>query len=250
MNASRLVSDSFRVPLQTLQRTVQASLYRGEAFHCSVCEHDFGKFKSAGHPRRPNAECPRCGARERHRLMMYFLDNFTNLGRTDDPVRLLHLAPERMLARRMSSYPNVDYLSGDINPTRAQAVVDVTRMQFDDDSFDAIICSHVLEHVADDKAAMREMCRVLRPDGWAIINAPVRNDLEDTFEDWSVTAPKARAQMFGQWDHVRCYGRNYPELLGSAGFQVAIDPFPIPADVKRRFALQHAGRIFYCTKRG
>jgi len=126
--------------------------------------------------------------------------------------------------------------------------MDVEKISYPDSHFDVILCSHVLEHVADARLAMRELCRVLAPSGFALIDAPIRPELDDTYEDWSITSSEGRHMAFGQWNHVRKFGRNYPDLLRTAGFQVDVDPYPLTPEEVQRFGIGERDHIYYCTK--
>jgi ubiquinone/menaquinone biosynthesis C-methylase UbiE len=136
---------------------------------------------------------------------------------------MLHVAPEKGLAKRFQEAPNLDYLSADLDPERAMVAMDLTDIQYPDDTFDVIYCSHVVEHIPDDRRALRELYRVLKPGGWAMIHAPILR--ETTFEDASVTSPEERTRVFGQWDHVRSYGEDYVDRLREAGFEVSVERF-------------------------
>lgn len=136
---------------------------------------------------------------------------------------MLHVAPEAKLAERLQSAPNLDYLSGDLDPTHAMVQMDLTDIQYPDNTFDAIYCSHVLEHIPDDRRAMRELYRVLKPGGWAIIHAPIQR--KTTIEDPSITTPQGRLRAYGQSDHVRSYGEDYVDRLRESGFDVTIEKF-------------------------
>jgi SAM-dependent methyltransferase len=190
--------------------------------------------------------CPRCRAAERHRSLVLFLREYTNLYTAR--LQVLHLAPEEGLRRELSSISALDYLTADLIRDDVDVRVDVSAMEFPDESFDVIICSHVLEHVPDDRAAMRELRRVLRRTGWAVIDAPVFPELDGTFEDWSAATSAQRLRLFGQEDHVRKYGRDYPDLLRAEGWQVVVDPRPFTSDETRRYVLDPGNHIYYCTR--
>lgn len=164
-------------------------------------------------------------------------------------LRVLHLAPEAQLEKRLRALPGLDYRTADLMRDDVDHQIDVTDMPFPDDSFDVVLCSHVLEHVPDDKRAMRELRRVLRPSGWALLTAPVRDDREDTFEDWSVTTAAERAELFGQWDHVRQYGRTFPDLLREQGWDVTVTPMPLSAGESRRFGIPEKEQRIYLARR-
>ncbi|HUG01889.1 MAG TPA: methyltransferase domain-containing protein [Longimicrobiales bacterium] len=207
----------------SLKRAARRVLYRGTRRSCPVCGGSFRRFRPAGSPRRPSAACPGCGARERDRFAALLLRARGDLrGRAETggraPLRVLHVAPESSVASILRSWPEVEYLSADIRPGRAMVVLDVTRIDRPDDSFDGIWCSHVLEHVADDRAALAEFRRVLVPGGWAVVGVPIA--ARRTVEDPSVTSPAERKRRFGQRDHVRRYGPNVVERLEAAGFGV------------------------------
>jgi ubiquinone/menaquinone biosynthesis C-methylase UbiE len=138
---------------------------------------------------------------------------------------VLHFAPERIFEAWLGSQPNLDYVSTDLERARAMVKADITDLPFPDDSFDVILCSHVLEHVMDDRKAMRELYRVLRSGGWALVLVPIDFTRAETFEDPSVFAPADRERLFGQADHVRIYGRDFMARLEEAGFTVRVEDF-------------------------
>jgi SAM-dependent methyltransferase len=167
------------------------------------------------------------------------------------PVRLLHVAPERALERYFAAIPTVDYLSADLHSRRAMVSFDVTAIPFAEGSFDAIICNHVLEHVPDDSQALRELRRVCRPGGWAILQVPVDPNLESTWEDLTVASSRERQRLFGQSDHVRSYGRDYRERLQQAGWQVTMVDISsrLGPEAARMHGLTstHDKYIYFCT---
>lgn len=134
-------------------------------------------------------------------------------------MRLLHIAPERNLQKALEK-KNIEYFSADLDSPLAKIKMDIQNIKFPANYFDAIICNHVLEHIIDNKKAMRELYRVLKPRGWAILQVPYLPIMKTTFEDSAIVTPKERENIFGQSDHVRIYGNDYPERLRSVGFQV------------------------------
>jgi SAM-dependent methyltransferase len=174
-------------------------------------------------PNRANARCPNCGARDRQRYLWLYLERKTNL--LVDPLRVLHFAPERIFEEWLGSQPNLDYVSTDLQRARAMVKADITDLPFPDDSFDVVLCSHVLEHVAEDRKAMRELYRVLRPGGWALVLVPIDFSRGETFEDPAIVAPADRERAFGQADHVRIYGRDFTTRLEEAGFTVRVEDY-------------------------
>ena len=193
--------------------------WAGLRVRCPVCGGRFRAFAPVDG--RPGVECPRCASHERHRAMWLLLRE--RLGREGPPVSLLHLAPEPALQRRLRALPRVRYVAGDIDSPHAEVRLDVERMPFPGESFDAVICSHVLEHVADDRAALGELRRVLRPGGWALLSVPVDPARERTFEDPEIVTPEARRWHFWQDDHVRLYGRDFTDRVAAAGLEIEDD---------------------------
>jgi SAM-dependent methyltransferase len=135
-------------------------------------------------------------------------------------MRLLHVAPERSLVRYLSTLENLEYLTADISGRNVMVPMDLTHIQYPTDYFGAIICNHVLEHIPDDRQAMSELFRVLKPGGWAILQVPLSNRLRDTLEDPTVVSKEDRERVFGQDDHVRIYAADYSGRLESVGFRV------------------------------
>lgn len=161
---------------------------------------------------------------------------------------MLHIAPEPALARRLMHLDNVDYLSADLFDPKAMVKMDITQIDYPDHSFDLIYCSHVLEHVSDDRKALGEFWRVLKPGGKAIILVPILGQV--TFEDASITDPVERERVYGQHDHVRSYGLDFASRLEGSGFQVKpIKPQDLASeDEIKRMGLPTYETIFFCTR--
>ncbi|MDR2814181.1 MAG: methyltransferase domain-containing protein [Prevotellaceae bacterium] len=167
---------------------------------------------------RENALCPSCLSLERHRLMWLYLKNKTDF--FSKRYRLLHIAPERCFIRSFKKLLGDEYVTADLESPWATIKMDVQNIPCGENEFDVIFCNHLLEHVADDRQAMREMFRVLRPGGWGIMLSPVTAGKKETYEDPSITSPKERLKAYGQSDHLREYGEDYPNRLAEAGFKV------------------------------
>lgn len=133
---------------------------------------------------------------------------------------MLHVAPERFLTTIFREIKNLDYLSADLNNPLAMVKMDVTKINYPDDTFSVIYCSHVLEHIPKDREAIAELYRVLRQDGWAVLQVPITVD--KTYEDPTIVEPEEREKHFGQQDHVRRCGLDYAERIRAAGFIVDI----------------------------
>jgi SAM-dependent methyltransferase len=182
---------------------------------------------------RSDAMCPGCHAKERNRSFALFLRERHEMKHA--VLRVLHVAPEPALAGRLAAQ-HPEYVSIDIDPAAAMVQGDITALPFADESFDVVICSHVLEHVEEDAKAMRELRRVLATGGWAAIQCPVDYGRQKTFVDPALTTPEERLGAYGQVDHVRIYGADFPDRLRAAGFGVET------VDMTARVGADQAGR--------
>jgi SAM-dependent methyltransferase len=225
-------------------------LYLGNSVSCPVCDGRFRAFRIVHAEQAVNARCPRCRASERHRMLWLYLRDRTNL--FSDHLRFLHFAPEISFKRKLSLCANLRYVAVDLSTTGVTVSADAMLLPFRDGKFDAVLCSHVLEHVADDRRAMGEILRVLKPGGWAVLHVPIDSRRETTYEDPSIVEPEERARHFGQSDHVRWYGRDFQERLERAGFVVRREAFAsgLGEAVVRRYRLMEDDDIYFCTKPG
>ena len=224
--------------LRAAKRETKALLLTGRAVECPVCHGRFRHLLPAANAER--TVCPKCLSLERHRRVILFLRRSTNL--YHDRLRVLHVAPELGLQRELAQLPNLEYITGDLYASNVSRELDVTAIDFSDETFDVILCSHVLEHVIDDRQAMRELRRVLRPDGWALINGPSDPRRAETYEDDSIVDPHQRLAHFGQSDHVRIYsGEGFLTRLIEAGFDVEVDPFVFSPYERARHVLDDDG---------
>ncbi len=198
---------------------------------------------------RLNALCPNCLALERHRLMWLYLKEQTDFfaGQKD----VLHIAPESCFIDRFEKLHGDRYITADYESPWAKVKLDIHTMPFADNTFDVVLCNHVLEHVKDDIQGMREINRVLKPGGFAILQVPFINPLPDkTFEDDSITNPTEREQVFGQADHVRKYGRDYAERINRSGLKALPDDFAqqLMPETIERFCLPKDEIIYKAVK--
>jgi SAM-dependent methyltransferase len=206
--------------LGALRVHAAAARHRGSAVRCPVCARGFDRFKDDWN--RSAALCWRCGSHERHRAQWLLFERRPELLRGTRS--LLHFAPEWCLRRRLRALPGLRYVSADIDPASVDLQLDVTDLDLPDGAFDAVICSHVLEHVPDDAAAMAELRRVTAPGGFCLVMVPLALDRKRTHEDPSITAAADREREFLQHDHVRLYAPDIAARLSAAGFDVeAVD---------------------------
>lgn len=188
------------------------------SFKCSFCGHK-GAFFSFGDPLRPNAFCRHCGSLERHRLLWLYLVEYV-FDISPKVLNLLHFAPEECLRQKLQEHPRFNYQTADINPIDVDYSVNMMDLSFVDNSYDLIICNHILEHVEDDNQALKELYRVLSEKGAVLITVPLDYSLKETYENSEIILPEERKKHFGQFDHVRQYGQDFPLRLEQAGFNV------------------------------
>ena len=238
------------IPRPILQRIagwavpIMGLWYIGKGKECPLCGCRRRKFLPYGYvTQRENALCPNCLALERHRTLWLWLLRESDIGRGALALpRLLHVAPEVALMRKFhkiyAAQP-ADYVTADLESPLADLHFDIQHIPLEDESFDAVICNHIMEHVEDDRQAMREIKRILRKGGWGVILSPVDMQRETTFEDDTITDEAERTRIFGQYDHRRIYGRDYGKRLEEVGFEVYECDYAnlIPAKEKQLYAL-------------
>jgi SAM-dependent methyltransferase len=222
---------------------------RGDRHECPCCGGRYRRFVK----RQGSLVCPGCRSRERQRVLWLYLRDEVGLERQ----RVLHLAPEEALARRLRAIVGLRYETADLQPgPLVDRVVDARALPHEDGSLDLILCSHVLEHIPEDGAVMREFARVLGADGLALVQVPVDRDRAATYEDPSIVEPHARESAFGQFDHVRVYAADVIERLRAGGaFEVTWIAYDrqLPAQTRKRYVLTDPGPrpgadIYRCVK--
>ena len=247
----KLIPLKVGILIKRILYTLRGLFYYGHRYRCPVCNHNFRTMLPGGFDlkvikemyivgagRREQDICPYCQSTDRDRLVFLYLKYETDFFRKQ--VSLLHIAPEPALYHVFKKAKNIDYHPG----TKYQEgfyydntieVIDLLEIPYSDNSFDWVMCNHVLEHIPDDISAMRELFRVLKPGGKAILQVPYSLKLEKTYEDDRYRTPKEREEHFGQFDHVRIYGLDYPDRLRSCGFEVNI--------IKQSGGFKHTGNL-------
>ncbi|NIK91300.1 class I SAM-dependent methyltransferase [Mangrovimonas sp. CR14] len=207
------------IRLSYVVRPFMESFLKGSTYTDPIDGKSFKSFLPYGYgEQRHNVLSPSTLSLERHRLLWLFLTKETNF--FTDHLKVLHFAPEQAFYKRFRNIPHLDYTTTDLNSPLADIKADICNLPFDDNTYDVILCNHVLEHIPDDTQAMKELYRVMKPGGWGVFQIPQDLNRATTFEDNSITDKKERAKIFGQYDHVRVYGRDYFDKLRSIGFQV------------------------------
>lgn len=207
------------IRLSYVVRPFLAFFLKGNTYTDPIDGRSFKMFLTYGHGKqRNNVLSPSTLSLERHRLLWLYLKCETDFFSAEKKV--LHFAPEQAFYKRFRAMNNLDYTTTDLNSPLADIKADICNLPFNDNEFDIIFCNHVLEHIPDDTKAMQELYRVLKPNAMGIFQIPQDLSRETTFEDDSITDKKERAKIFGQYDHVRVYGRDYFNKLRAIGFKV------------------------------
>ena len=206
---------------------------------CPIEERTYKRFIAS----KGDRLSPGNGAHSRQRLVWHFLKH--RIGILSKPMQVLHIAPELAFMRILQQQKHLEYLPGDkmvagYSDQKGVRNLDLTVLDLESDRFDLLICNHVLEHIPDDAAAMREMYRVLKKGGQAVITVPIDEKLPRTYEDPSISSPADRKKHFGQWDHVRFYSMDIEQRLERAGFQVEVVRYG------REFTKEEYDRFGFC----
>lgn len=209
----------FLIKVSFLLRPIFKLIYKGDKFIDPIDGSSYRKFLSYGYKKiRKNALCPGTLSLERHRYLWLYLNNETGI--LTKPLKVLHVAPEQVFLKKFKNNKFWEYFTLDLNSPLADIKADLCDLPFDKNTFDLIICNHVLEHIENDYKAIKEIYRVLKNNGMGILQVPIDLNKEKTFEDKKITDSNDRTKFFGQYDHVRIYGKDYFKLLASVGFKV------------------------------
>ncbi len=207
------------IRLSIIGRPILALFLKGNKVTDPIDGKSFRKFLPYGYEKvRENVLSPSTLSLERHRLFWLYLQNETEFFSKN--IKVLHFAPEQAFYKRFRKMKNLDYTTTDLNSPIADVKADICNLPFKDNTFNFVICNHVLEHIPDDTKAMEEIFRVMSKGGTAILQVPYEANRKTTFEDNTITDPKERAKIFGQYDHVRVYGMDYFDKLREIGFSV------------------------------
>jgi len=230
-------------------RPVLAFYLRGGKYTDPIDGKSFRSFLPYGYGKqRSNVLSPSTLSLERHRLLWLYLKNETSF--FSAPLKVLHFAPEQAFYKRFKKQSNLRYTTTDLHSPLADVKADICNLPFADNEFDVVLCNHVLEHIPNDTKAMQELYRILKPGGMGIFQIPQDLNRLVTFEDDSITDPKERAAIFGQYDHVRVYGQDYFDKLRSIGFEVKEIDYTktIGADLVEKYCLAKGEIIPVCYK--
>jgi len=225
--------------------------YRGDRFTDPIDGRSYRKFLSYGYEnQRDNVLAPGTLSLERHRLLWLYLKNETDFFINPVQKKVLHVAPEQAFYKRFRNLPNIDYTTTDLLSPLADVKADICNLPFENNTLDWIFCNHVLEHIPDDAQAIRELYRVMKPGGTGIFQVPQDMSREKTFEDNSITEARERARIFGQYDHVRVYAKDYFDKLRFYGFEVNAIDYGVVIGKERieKYRLSEGERLPVCYK--
>ncbi len=209
----------YLIKMSYLARPFLAFWLKGDTYTDPIDGKSFKRFLPYGYgQQRPNVLSPSTLSLERHRLLWLFLKNETAF--FHKPLKVLHMAPEQCFLSLFKKMKHLDYTTADLYSPIVDVKADILDLPFNDNQFDIVFCNHVLEHIEDDSKAMKELFRVMKPGGMGIFQVPQELAREKTYEDSNINTPEDRAKHFGQYDHVRIYGKDYFNRLRKAGFKV------------------------------
>jgi len=247
----RITSEKFRIRAIHKLGKLSSILYMGNTFHCNCCGKNFRKFLDKGIVKRPNAKCPYCFSLERTRVLDLYLNNELGLYKKND-IKLLHFAPEPSLFKKINAIKGIDYIDGDIHPDYARNKIDITDIKFTDDFFDLIICSHVLGHVPNEEKAIKELHRVMKPGGTALIMSLLDIDSKRTIEYEHVQSLEDRIKHYGEPDLCRLHGLDLKLRLQNGGFRTEMIDYrkEMSSELNIHLSLGDGRRelIFRCKK--
>lgn len=256
-----MISKIIRISLKYIPRPVLIRIsylfkwliplfYYGNKFEDPIDGKTYRKLLPYGYKdqQRKNALAPGSLSLERHRLLWLYIKNETDFFVSKK--KMLHIAPEQCFVDTFRNQDNLDYTTADIESPLADVLMDVQSIPFEDNTFDAVFCNHVLEHVADDNKAMSELYRILKPGGMGIFQVPQDVSLKTTYEDATITSPEERAKHFGQYDHLRIYGMDFFDKLKNVGFNVTPYDYSstLPIEEIEKFALAKGELLPVCIK--
>ena len=267
------------IRLSIVVRPILAFLLKGNRFTDPIDGKSFKMFLPYGYGnQRNNVLSPSTLSLERHRLLWLYLQNETDFFNSElvseskqinsestisnnkrtilrdtessSVLKVLHFAPEQEFYKRFKKQTNIDYTTTDLLSPLADVKADICNLPFQDNHYDVILCNHVLEHIPNDTKAMQELYRVLKPGGMAILQIPQDLSRATTFSDDSIIDQKERAKIFGQYDHVRVYGRDYFDKLRSIGFNVDEEDYTskIAPELVTKYCLAKGEIIPVCFK--
>ncbi len=243
-----LFTRTFLIRASLLFKPLFDIFFKGTKFTDPINNKSYSYFFPYGYNKqRKNALCPGTFSLERHRLLWLYLKKETDFFNSNN--KILHFAPEQCFHKFFKSFFK-NYTTTDLNSPIVDIKADICNLPFNDNSFDYILCNHVLEHIYDDEKAMKEIYRILNKNGIAILQVPIDINSNCTHEGRDINNKQDRNKLFGQYDHLRMYGLDYFKKLKNIGFKVKNENYlsNISQDEKDKYSLHNAGSIPICIK--
>ncbi len=214
----KILPRTFLIRLSILVKPILSLVFKGSKFIDPINGKGYSRFLPYGYNKlRNNALCPGTFSLERHRSLWLYLNQNSKI--ETHSLKVLHIAPELVFYKKFKKFTSWNYITTDLNSPLADVKADICDLPFEKESFDLILCNHVLEHILDDFKAMKEIHRVLKYGGKAILQVPIETNREKSYEDPKITSAKERSKKFGQYDHVRIYGMDFFDRLIKVGFR-------------------------------
>jgi predicted SAM-dependent methyltransferase len=243
-----LIPKNILLKLENRLRRLFALPYKGDGVYCPICAMEFRKFIPLNPNKvKTNYLCPQCGSAQRQRLLYLYLSAKCLI--LTEPINLLHFSPRPCLINKLKQIPGLTYVTSDPTAKNMDRNHDLTDIDEGDNSYDLIVCYHILEHIIEDRKAMQEIFRILKPSGTALFQVPFWD--KETYEDSALTSPEQRLKAFGQKDHVRIYGyQDFINRLSNAGFQVTPVTYAkqLGPKICTKYGLDEEEVIFVCRK--
>ncbi len=239
----------YLIKLSYLASPILSIWLKGDRYTDPIDGKSFRRFLPYGYgEQRPNVLSPSTLSLERHRLLWLYLKNETPF--FTKPLKVLHMAPEQCFLSLFKKMKHLDYTTADLYSPIVDVKADILKLPFEDNQFDIIFCNHVLEHIEDDAKAIKELFRVMKSGGMGIFQVPQETARETTYEDHTIQTPEEKAKHFGQYDHVRIYGRDYFNRLRAAGFKVDEIDYSkkLPPELVEKYRLAKGEILPVCFK--